>query len=164
MMSSRYEWHNGAMPIRGELDARQVADMAAAGTALAVVREYRCTRGTERHWGEHTEAEVSALVADGWACEVGEPWPMEAPAAPSLAALRSAALERYRGEAGECLRRSLPAPWDVLRAVATAEYQAWADEFCALVAAELARIEAAVAAAESAAELDAIVADWPEVE
>jgi hypothetical protein len=73
----RYEWKSNGSPIRGDLDARQVADMAAAGMALAVVREYRCTRGAERHWGEHTEAEIAALAADGWTCEVGESWPFE---------------------------------------------------------------------------------------
>lgn len=38
---------------------------------------YRCTRGNERHWGEHTEAEVAALAVEGWTCEVGEAWPPE---------------------------------------------------------------------------------------
>lgn len=111
--------------------------------------------------GVQTHARMSD---EAWA-ELGcVPYTPPPPEPPTLAALRSAALERYRGEAGECLRRSLPSPLDVLRAVATVEYQAWADELCAIVAAELARIEAAVAAAESAEALDAIVVDWPEVE
>jgi hypothetical protein len=83
----RYEWATDqtAVTVRGELDARQVADMTAAGIALAVVRGYRCTRGTEWHWGEHTEAEIAALAADGWTCEAGESWPFEAPTPPTEA-------------------------------------------------------------------------------
>ena len=86
----RYEWTSNGSTIRGQLDARQVADMAAAGMSLEVVREYRCTRGSERHWGEHTQSEIDALTADGWACEVGEPWPMEVPAPPDPSAILAA--------------------------------------------------------------------------
>jgi hypothetical protein len=74
----QYEWSNNGVPVRGELDARQVADMTAAGVRPDIGRGYRCTLGAERHWGEHTEAEIAALAADGWECEVGEPWPYEA--------------------------------------------------------------------------------------
>jgi hypothetical protein len=52
----------------------------------------------------------------------------------------------------------------VLRDVATEDFQAWAAAFMELVATELARLGAAIQAAESAEELAAIVADWPEVE
>ncbi len=91
----QYEWSNNGVPVRGELDARQVADMTAAGQPPAIVRGYRCTRDSERHWGEHTEAEIAALAADGWTCEAGESWPFEAPV-PTLAELQAAALARVR--------------------------------------------------------------------
>lgn len=108
-----------------------------------------------RHAGRVIEIAGSPAMAKrlGWA---------ETTPAVSIATLRAAALARYRAEAGEVLRASLPSPWDMLRAVATAEYQAWADDLCAAVAEELARIEAAVEAADAEA-LAAIVADWPEV-
>jgi hypothetical protein len=71
------EWIQDGRTIRGELTASQVADMTAAGVRPDIVRGYRCTLGAERHWGEHTEAEIAALTVDGWTCEVGESWPFE---------------------------------------------------------------------------------------
>ena len=81
----------------------------------------------------------------------------------SLASRQREAVERFLAAAAECLRRDLPAPWDVLREVATPEFREWAAGYMELVAAELARLEAAVSAAGSEAALAAIVADWPEV-
>ena len=80
-----------------------------------------------------------------------------------MPAQRSAALARYQSKAADVIRRNVPAPWDVLRDVATAEFREWADAYLALAAAELARLEEAVAAAQTPQALDAIVADWPEV-
>ena len=80
-----------------------------------------------------------------------------------LAELRAAALTGYRTAAAACLAANVPAPWDSLRDLATPEYVAWMDDYRGAVAAELARLEAAVAAAADVAALAAIVADWPEV-
>lgn len=104
------------------------------------------------------------MSPDAWAALGCEPYTPPAAPEPTLTELRAAAMARYQAEAAECLRANLPAPWDVLRSVATPEFQAWADSFCELVAAELSRLEAAVAAAGSAEDLAALVADWPEVE
>jgi hypothetical protein len=123
--------------------------------------------GSVRWWqadpGRYVDAQQYQLVE--WLAAGGVPdaTPYVPPAAPTLADLRSAAISRFQAEAAECLRINLPTPWDVLRSVATPEFQAWAEAFMELVAAELARLEAAVAAAVPAAELAAIVADWPEV-
>jgi hypothetical protein len=123
--------------------------------------------GSSRWWqadpGRYVDPMQYQLVA--WLAAGGAPdvVPYVPPAAPTVAELRSAAISRFQAEAAECLRINLPTPWDVLRSVATPEFQAWAEAFMELVAAELARLEAAVAAAGPAAELAAIVADWPEV-
>jgi len=158
-----YQWTTDGRTIRGELDARQVAELTAAGNAPQPVTGYRCQRAGELHWGEYTAAEIADMAADGWSCAEGEPWPPPVPPPPTLAELKAAALTRYQYEAADCLRTNLPSPWDTLRDVATPEFQAWADEFCALVATELTRLETAVSEADAAA-LEAIVADWPEVE
>ena len=75
----------------------------------------------------------------------------------------AAALARYRAEAAETTRALVPAPWDEYRDKATSEYAAWIDSVRDAIAAELARLESAVAAAVTAADLAAITADWPEV-
>lgn len=90
----KYRWtisdERGSQTVEGDLSPDQVREMGTICAAIAVLREYRCTRGAERHWGEHTQAEIDALAADGWACEVGEPWPMESPAPPDQAAILAA--------------------------------------------------------------------------
>lgn len=102
------------------------------------------------HWTGTESAET--LAAHGYIVQ-----PDPEPVVPTLAEMQVAALARYQAEAGDCLRTNLPSPWDTLRDVATPEFQAWADEFCALVATELTRLEAAVTAAADAAALAAIV-------
>lgn len=82
----------------------------------------------------------------------------------SLADLKASALEEYQNQAAQCIDEYLPQPWDRLRDVATPEFAEWCAEFLALVATELSRLEAAVAAATTEAELEAIVPDWPEVD
>lgn len=87
-----------------------------------------------------------------------------APEPETLAAAQSRRLAEFRAGAAQAIAASVPAPWDTLRAVATAEYAAWVEDYLALVAAELARLEAAVEGVDGMDGLDAIVADWPEVE
>lgn len=82
----------------------------------------------------------------------------------TLAAAQSRRLAEFRAGAAEAIAANVPAPWDVLRAVSTAEYAAWVEDYLALVAAELSRLEAAVEAAADVAAVDALVTDWPEVE
>ena len=108
------------------------------------------------HWTGNETAET--LAAHGYLVQADPPAPV-----PTLAALQPDALARYRAEAAQVLDTHVPAPWDRLRDVATAEYAAWIDALRAEVAAELDRLETAVANAATADELAAIVADWPEV-
>lgn len=89
--------------------------------------------------------------------------PATPPEPPTLDELRAARLAAVRMEADATIRANVPAPWDSLRDVATAEYREWMDEYRAAVAAELARLETAIAGATDAEALAAIVADWPEV-
>lgn len=85
----KYRWtiadERGSQTVEGELSPDQVSEMGMIGAVIEMLREYRCTRGAERHWGEHTEAEIAALAADGWTCEAGESWPFEAPTPPTEA-------------------------------------------------------------------------------
>lgn len=156
-----YEWSIEGQTVRGHLTAEQAAAMRISGVDIAEVQGYRCTRAEERHWGEHTQAEIAEMTADGWTCEVGACWPS---APPALAVLQAARLDTYRQQAAAVIVANVPAPWDTLRDLATVEYAAWVDAFRAAVAAELSRLETAVEAAGDAAALNAIVADWPEVE
>ena len=94
----RYQWTEHGNTTCGELDARQLADMASAGIPVAVVRHWYCQRTGEDHAGEHTDAEIAEMQAGGWTCRVmaeGEdiaPPPVE----PTLADLQAAALARVR--------------------------------------------------------------------
>jgi len=91
-----YQWTTDGRTIRGELDARQVAELIAAGNAPQPVTGYRCQRAGELHWGEYTAAEIAAMAAEGWECAEGEPWPPPVPPTPTLAELQAAALARVR--------------------------------------------------------------------
>jgi len=86
-----------------------------------------------------------------------------APEPETLAQAQSRRLAEFRAGAAEAIATNVPAPWDDLRDLATLAYAAWVDDFRALVAGELARLETGVAAAQSVPEVDALVADWPEV-
>ncbi len=87
-----------------------------------------------------------------------------APEPETLAQAQSRRLAEFRAGAAQAIAESVPAPWDSLRDLATLAYAEWVDDFRALVAGELARLETGVAAAQSVPEVDALVADWPEVE
>ena len=87
-----------------------------------------------------------------------------APEPETLAAAQSRRLAEFRAGAAQAIAENVPAPWDSLRDLATVAYAEWVDDFRALVAGELARLETGVAAAQSVPEVDALVADWPEVE
>lgn len=87
-----------------------------------------------------------------------------APEPETLAQAQSRRLAEFRAGAAQAIAESVPAPWDDLRDLATLAYAEWVDAFRALVAAELSRLETAVDAAADVAAVDAIVADWPEVE
>ena len=104
------------------------------------------------------------MSADAWAALGCVPYAPPGRPAPTLADLRAGALARYQSDAADVIRRNVPAPWDVLRDVATAEFREWADGYLAMVAGELARLEEAVAAAQTSEALAAIAADWPEVQ
>ena len=82
----------------------------------------------------------------------------------TLAAAQSRRLAEFRAGAAQAIAESVPAPWDSLRDLATLAYAEWVDAFRALVAAELSRLETAVESAATVAEVDAVSADWPEVE
>ena len=86
-----------------------------------------------------------------------------APEPETLAQAQSRRLAEFRAGAAQAIAESVPAPWDSLRDLATLAYAEWVDDFRALVAGELARLETGVAAAQSVPEVDALVADWPEV-
>ena len=102
-------------------------------------------------------ADPAYALVDGVSVPQGE-W-----VAVPLAELQAAALARFHAEAGMTIDENLPQPWDRLRDVATLEFREWADAYLAEVAGELARLEAAVTAAATAADLDEISAAWPEV-
>ncbi len=82
----------------------------------------------------------------------------------TLEAAQSRRLAEFRAGAAQAIAANVPSPWDTLRAVATAEYAAWVEDYLALVAAELARLEAAVDAAVTVDGVNVLAADWPEVE
>ena len=82
----------------------------------------------------------------------------------TLEAAQSRRLAEFRAGAAQSIADNVPAPWDTLRTVATPEFASWVEDYLALVAAELARLEQAVSEATDAAQVTAIVADWPEVE
>jgi hypothetical protein len=84
--------------------------------------------------------------------------------APTLAQAKAARLAEVRAQAGSCIAANVPAPWDQLRDLASEEFRAWVEAFRELVAAELSRLETAVEAAATVAAVNAITADWPEVE
>jgi hypothetical protein len=67
-------------------------------------------------------------------------------------------LADVRAQATAIIQANLPQPWDVLRHLASPEFQAWADDYLGLVAAELARLETAIENDQEA------IPDWPEVE
>jgi hypothetical protein len=67
-------------------------------------------------------------------------------------------LADVRQQATAIIQTNLPQPWDVLRHLASPEFQAWADDYLELVAAELARLETAIETDQEA------IPDWPEVE
>jgi hypothetical protein len=67
-------------------------------------------------------------------------------------------LNDVRQQATALIQANLPQPWDVLRHLASPEFQAWADDYLGLVAAELARLETAIENDQEA------IPDWPEVE
>jgi hypothetical protein len=67
-------------------------------------------------------------------------------------------LADVRAQATALIQANLPQPWDVLRHLASPEFQAWADDYLGLVAAELTRLEMAINNDETP------LPDWPEVE
>jgi len=103
-----YQWTTDGRTIRGELDARQVAELTAAGNAPQPVTGYRCQRAGELHWGEYTAAEIADMAADGWSCAEGEPWPPPTPPAPTLAELQAAALARVRAAVAAHILATFP--------------------------------------------------------
>ena len=62
----RYEYVLNGQTLRGELDAATVAQFAADGIPLAILRRRHYRRGTEQHVGEYTDAEHERMLADGW--------------------------------------------------------------------------------------------------
>jgi hypothetical protein len=90
--------------------------------------------------------------------------PDPVPEPETLAAAKARRLAEVRMRAASCIAASVPAPWDSLRDLATDAFRAWVDAFRGQVAAELARLEAAIESAADVTAVSAIVADWPEVE
>ncbi|MFA5635034.1 MAG: hypothetical protein WC977_03925 [Anaerovoracaceae bacterium] len=80
-----------------------------------------------------------------------------------LAEIRAEILAQFRAEAGAEISANMPAPWETLIDVASAEYREWAQSYREAVAAELSRLETAIAEAADLATLAAISAQWPEV-
>lgn len=62
----RYSFVIDGQTTHAELDAAQVAKLAAAGIELLVLRRRYYTRDGEKHVGEYTDAEHDALLAEGW--------------------------------------------------------------------------------------------------
>ena len=114
-----------------------------------------------------TLAEADTLVGEGIVLRrpsgalvgIEGPLPTESEAAAILAPYTKAQrLAAVRRQAAEIIRTNLPQPWDVMRHLASPEFQAWADDYLGLVAAELARLETAIGNDQEA------IPDWPEVE
>jgi len=115
----------------------------------------------------HTLADAETLVGDGIVFRrpsgalvgIEGRLPTESEAAAILAPYTKAKhLADVRRQAAEIIRTNLPQPWDALRHLASPEFQAWADDYLGLVAAELARLEWAIETDQEA------TPDWPEVE
>lgn len=62
----RYAYTINDSDIRQELSPERVARLTGEGVALAILRRRHYRRGTEQHVGEYTDAEHTALLADGW--------------------------------------------------------------------------------------------------
>jgi hypothetical protein len=115
----------------------------------------------------HTLAAAETLVGEGIVLRrpsgalvgIEGPLPTESEAATILAPYTKAErLADVRAQATALIQANLPQPWDVLRHLASPEFQAWADDYLGLVAAELARLETAIETDQEA------IRDWPEVE
>lgn len=113
--------------------------------------------------GDSAEAEVRAELARLGHATQDRAGQVCVQRAANLAAIKGTALATYRGQAGAQLDANVPQPWDRLKDVASVEFREWVEGYLALVAAELARLEDAVAAAATESELKAIAPDWPEV-
>jgi hypothetical protein len=108
-----------------------------------------------------TDTTPAGTVITAWPDDLGHaPTARDLPDASEAAAILSKAqrLAAVRQQATAIIQANMPQPWDVMRHLASPEFQAWADDYLGLVAAELARLETAIENDQEA------TPDWPEVE